>query len=71
MNWLWFSAIAINTADEFDLTYNQVNWLSNCVNLIYLPTVFVIPWMTSNRFGVRNSVSVHGHSVTRTVLLNA
>jgi FLVCR family MFS transporter 7 len=57
MNGMWFSAIAVDTANQFDLSYSQVNWLSNSINLVYLPTAFIVPWMVSNRFGVRKSVS--------------
>ncbi|KAG8887586.1 hypothetical protein FRB98_009428 [Tulasnella sp. 332] len=54
MNWLWFSAIALETATEFNISATKVNWLSDCVNLIYLPVSFLIPW-TARRIGLRNS----------------
>lgn len=40
----------------FDITINRVNWLSNSVNLIYLPVSFIVPWAT-RRIGLRNAVS--------------
>ena len=62
MNGMWFSAIAVDTAHEFDLSYNQVNWLSNNINLVYLPTAYIVPWVVSNRFGIRKSVSMYACS---------
>ncbi|KAG8988542.1 hypothetical protein FRB94_001911 [Tulasnella sp. JGI-2019a] len=54
MNWLWFSAIALETSTAFDISVNKVNWLSDCVNLIYLPVSFLIPW-AARRIGLRKS----------------
>ncbi|KAG8896413.1 hypothetical protein FRB99_008897, partial [Tulasnella sp. 403] len=53
LNWLWFSAISIDTANAFHFSISQVNWLSNTINVVYLPTSFVIPWL-ARRYGVQN-----------------
>ncbi|KAI0085553.1 major facilitator superfamily domain-containing protein [Irpex rosettiformis] len=34
---VWFGSITGNTATEFGFTAGQVNWLSNVLNLVYLP----------------------------------
>lgn len=48
----WFDT----AAEAFDASINRVNWLSNSVNLIYLPVSFLVPW-TVRRFGTRNTVN--------------
>ncbi|KDQ15326.1 hypothetical protein BOTBODRAFT_108891 [Botryobasidium botryosum FD-172 SS1] len=53
-NWLWFGAIANDVASTFDISLTKVNWLSNVVNLMYLPVSCVVP-VVSARFGLRTS----------------
>lgn len=54
MNWLWFSAISLDTANAFNLSVTKVNWLSNVVNVVYLPVSFLFPWII-RKFGLRRS----------------
>ncbi|KIO18821.1 hypothetical protein M407DRAFT_31501 [Tulasnella calospora MUT 4182] len=54
MNWLWFSAISLDTANAFGLSVTKVNWLSNVVNVVYLPVSLLLPWIVG-KFGVRRS----------------
>ncbi|KAG8956166.1 hypothetical protein FRC04_004241 [Tulasnella sp. 424] len=54
MNWLWFSAISLDTANAFNLSVTKVNWLSNVVNVVYLPVSFLLPWII-RKFGLRRS----------------
>ncbi|KAG8829959.1 hypothetical protein FRC17_005721 [Serendipita sp. 399] len=54
MNWIWFSPIANSTADAFHISLPQVNWLSQVVNLIYIPMALSIPSLTQ-RFGIRKT----------------
>ncbi|KAJ1304650.1 hypothetical protein OPQ81_005791 [Rhizoctonia solani] len=54
LNWLWFSSIAINTSQEFDVSLKRVNWLGNSVNLIYLPVSVIVP-LGFSRWGLRIS----------------
>ncbi|KAG9054608.1 hypothetical protein FS842_004676 [Serendipita sp. 407] len=59
MNWIWFSPIAKSTADDFHISLPQVNWLSQVVNLIYLPMALAIPSMIQ-RFGIRKTCLTAG-----------
>ncbi|KAF9484435.1 MFS general substrate transporter [Pholiota conissans] len=52
MSWPWFGPISNNTAAEFNITLDQVNWLGNIVALVYLPTAILIPPVIS-RYGIR------------------
>ncbi|CEL60833.1 Major facilitator superfamily domain-containing protein 7 OS=Homo sapiens GN=MFSD7 PE=2 SV=1 [Rhizoctonia solani AG-1 IB] len=54
LNWLWFSSIAINTSEEFQVSLERVNWLGNSVNLVYLPVSMIVP-LGFSRFGLRIS----------------
>ncbi|QRW20791.1 major facilitator superfamily transporter [Rhizoctonia solani] len=55
--WLWFSAIAVDTSQEFGISLERVNWLGNIVNLIYLPVSVVVPLVCS-RWGLRTSLII-------------
>ncbi|KAF8972983.1 major facilitator superfamily domain-containing protein [Flammula alnicola] len=52
MAWPWFGPISNNTAAEFSISLDAVNWLGNIVALVYLPTALLIPTITS-RYGIR------------------
>jgi len=52
MNWLWFSPIANSTVAQWNLSYDNVNWLANSVNLIYLPVSLAVP-ISVEQFGLR------------------
>ncbi|KAF9567930.1 MFS general substrate transporter [Agrocybe pediades] len=52
MSWPWFGPISNDTAAEFHISLDQVNWLGNIVALIYLPTALLIPTIIS-RYGIR------------------
>ncbi|KZO95536.1 MFS general substrate transporter [Calocera viscosa TUFC12733] len=52
MNWLWFSPIANSTVAQWNLTYDNVNWLANSVNLIYLPVSLAVP-ISVETFGLQ------------------
>ncbi|KAG9008985.1 hypothetical protein FRB90_008663 [Tulasnella sp. 427] len=54
MNWLWFSAISLDTANAFGLSVTKVNWLSNVVNVVYLPLSLLLPWIVRTS-GLRRS----------------
>jgi hypothetical protein len=41
---------------EFHITLNQVNWLGNIVQFVYLPTALLVP-LVCNRYGLRRCVS--------------
>ncbi|KAI0799593.1 major facilitator superfamily domain-containing protein [Irpex lacteus] len=49
---VWFGSIAGNTADEFGFTLGQVNWLSNVLNLTYIPASIASAFICK-RWGVR------------------
>ncbi|EJU04374.1 MFS general substrate transporter [Dacryopinax primogenitus] len=52
MNWLWFSPIANSTVAQWNLSYDNVNWLANSVNLIYLPISLAVP-ISVEHFGLQ------------------
>ncbi|PVF99442.1 MFS general substrate transporter [Serendipita vermifera] len=54
MNWIWFSPIANDTADAFGISLTQVNWLSQTVNLVYLPMALAIPTLIQ-KLGIRKT----------------
>lgn len=54
MNWLWFSAISLDTANAFGVSVTKVNWLSNVVNVVYLPVSLLLPWVI-RKIGLRRS----------------
>lgn len=41
---------------KFHFTLDEVNWLGNCVNLVYLPAAAIVPWLYG-RLGLRKTVS--------------
>ncbi|KLO14386.1 MFS general substrate transporter [Schizopora paradoxa] len=52
MNWPWFGPIANNTASQFGITLDQVNWLGNVISIMYLAAAPVIP-ILCRRYGLR------------------
>ncbi|TFK54532.1 MFS general substrate transporter [Heliocybe sulcata] len=52
MNWPWFGPIANNTATDYSISLDQVNWLGNAFSIIYLPTAIAVPLLIA-RFGLR------------------
>ncbi|CAE7226347.1 unnamed protein product, partial [Rhizoctonia solani] len=50
----WFPSIAVTTSDEFGISLERINWLSNCNNVVYFPVSIVIP-VISSRYGLRVS----------------
>ncbi|CAE6452823.1 unnamed protein product [Rhizoctonia solani] len=50
----WFPSIAIPTFEEFGISLERINWLSNCNNVVYFPVSVVIP-IISSRYGLRIS----------------
>ncbi|EPQ57161.1 MFS general substrate transporter [Gloeophyllum trabeum ATCC 11539] len=54
MNWPWFGPIANNTARDYNISLDQVNWLGNTFSIIYLPTAVSIPPLIA-RFGLRTT----------------
>lgn len=57
LNGLWFSAIAIDTSEQFDVSLSRVNWLGNCINMTYLPVSLLVP-LGFARWGLRISCAV-------------
>ncbi|CAE7152561.1 unnamed protein product [Rhizoctonia solani] len=51
----WFPSIAVTTSDEFGISLERINWLSNCNNVVYFPVSIVIP-VISSRYGLRVSI---------------
>lgn len=52
MQWSWFGPIATDTANEFDISLAQVNWLGNMALCVSLPASFLVPVIAS-RYGIR------------------
>ncbi|KAI6134496.1 major facilitator superfamily domain-containing protein [Pisolithus thermaeus] len=59
MQWSWFGPIATNTADEFGISLNQVNWLGNITFCIFIPASFLVP-VISSRYGIRRCSEMGG-----------
>ncbi|KAF8160671.1 major facilitator superfamily domain-containing protein [Crassisporium funariophilum] len=57
MSWPWFGPISNNTAAEFGITLDEVNWLGNIVAIVYLPTALLIPSVIS-RYGIRRCCDI-------------
>ncbi|KAH9922288.1 MFS general substrate transporter [Epithele typhae] len=54
---VWFGPIANDVVDEFGFTLDEVNWLGNVINLIYLPCAFVLPYLYG-RLGIRGTAYI-------------
>ncbi|KIP09398.1 hypothetical protein PHLGIDRAFT_11937 [Phlebiopsis gigantea 11061_1 CR5-6] len=52
----WFGPIATNTANEFGFTLDEVNWFGNVVNLAFLPSTIVVPFILT-RYGILKTPS--------------
>ncbi|EKM52317.1 uncharacterized protein PHACADRAFT_260633 [Phanerochaete carnosa HHB-10118-sp] len=48
----WYGPISNNVSSEFGFTLDQVNWLGNAVNLVFLPSSILVPFVCK-RFGIR------------------
>ncbi|KAI6157770.1 major facilitator superfamily domain-containing protein [Pisolithus tinctorius] len=59
LQWSWFGPIATNTADEFNISLSQVNWLGNITFCVYLPASFIVP-VISTRYGIRRCSEMGG-----------
>ncbi|KAI6118196.1 major facilitator superfamily domain-containing protein [Pisolithus sp. B1] len=59
MQWSWFGPIATKTADEFNISLAQVNWLGNISLCVSLPAAFLVP-LTVSRFGIRRCSEIGG-----------
>lgn len=57
MPWAWFGPISTDTAQAFDISINQVNWLGNIISCVYIPVSLLVPVLCT-RFGVRRCVEV-------------
>ena len=44
-------------ANQFGFTLDQVNWLGNVINVVYLPSAFFLPYFY-NKLGIRGTVSI-------------
>ncbi|KIO18157.1 hypothetical protein M407DRAFT_220760 [Tulasnella calospora MUT 4182] len=54
MSGSWFSAIALDTAEAFNISVSRVNWLSNATNVVFICSAFAIPWAV-RKLGIRLS----------------
>ncbi|KAG1802840.1 MFS general substrate transporter [Suillus plorans] len=57
MPWVWFGPISTDTAQAFDISINQVNWLGNIMSCVFLPVSLLIPIFCA-RFGIRRCSEV-------------
>jgi FLVCR family MFS transporter 7 len=55
MFWPWFGPISNNTARDFGITLNEVNWLGNIVQIVYMPVSLLVPVMCA-RYGIRRAL---------------
>ena len=46
----------IEVVRDFHFTLDQINWFGNVVNVVYLPSAFVMPYLYGS-LGVRKTVS--------------
>ncbi|KAI0632840.1 MFS general substrate transporter [Trametes polyzona] len=51
---VWFGPIANDMVRDFGYSLNEVNWLGNVVNLIYLPSSIIVP-LLYRRLGTRGT----------------
>jgi len=56
-SWPWFGPISNRVARDFGFTLTEVNWLSNVIACVSLPTVFLTP-ILANRYGVKRCCDV-------------
>ena len=47
---------------DFGFTLDQINWFGNVVNVVYLPSAFVMPYLYGS-LGVRKTVSYFASSL--------
>ncbi|KZW00910.1 MFS general substrate transporter, partial [Exidia glandulosa HHB12029] len=58
-NGQFFGPISVQAAEDFNVTLTQMNWLSNAVNLAYLPASFLTSWILA-RVGIRKTLLLGG-----------
>ncbi|KAI0668890.1 MFS general substrate transporter [Trametes maxima] len=51
---VWFGPIANDMVKDFGFSLNDVNWLGNVVNLVYLPSSIILPYLYG-RLGTRGT----------------
>ncbi|KAI0370892.1 MFS general substrate transporter [Pilatotrama ljubarskyi] len=56
---VWFGPIANDMVTDFGFTLDQVNWLGNVVNLVYLPASIAMPYLYG-RLGTRGTCYIGG-----------
>ncbi|KAI0772495.1 MFS general substrate transporter [Trametes elegans] len=56
---VWFGPIANDMVIEFGFTLDQINWLGNVVNLIYIPSSIILPYL-NGRLGTRGTCYIGG-----------
>lgn len=59
MQWSWFGPIATLTAEEFNISLTQVNWLGNITLCASFPASFLVPVVFS-RYGMRRCSEMGG-----------
>ncbi|KAI1787322.1 MFS general substrate transporter [Ganoderma leucocontextum] len=59
MTLVWFGPIANSVVKDFGFTLDQINWFGNIVNVVYLPSAFVMPYLYG-RLGVRKACFIAG-----------
>ncbi|KAJ7680271.1 major facilitator superfamily domain-containing protein [Mycena polygramma] len=52
MTWPWFGPIANDMAEQFGITLDEVNWLSNTMACVFLPVSLLVPEII-RRYGLR------------------
>ncbi|KAG1732245.1 major facilitator superfamily domain-containing protein [Suillus paluster] len=57
MPWSWFGPISNDTSEDFAISLDQVNWLSNILSCVYLPVSLLVPLLCT-RFGIRRCAEV-------------
>ncbi|KAH9856353.1 major facilitator superfamily domain-containing protein [Lenzites betulinus] len=56
---VWFGPIANDVVRDFGYTLDEVNWLGNVVNLVYLPASFLVPYLYG-KLGTRVTCYIGG-----------
>lgn len=51
---VWFGPIANDVVAQFGFTIDEVNWLGNVINIVYLPTSALVPYLYG-RLGIRRA----------------
>ncbi|KAI0744766.1 MFS general substrate transporter [Earliella scabrosa] len=51
---VWFGPIANSVVDDFGFTLDQINWFGNVVNVVYLPSAILVPYLYG-KVGIRRT----------------